>query len=559
MTYDGWNAMRFSFSLALACCAAFGQVSPQEQTVSTVKDEPATFKSRVNLVMVPVVVRDKQGRAVGTLKQDDFQLADRGKPQTISRFTLERAGGPPAGAKGAKVPVNPDAAAAAMPERYVAYLFDDIHTTFPDLIRSRDAAWTHVQNGLRAVDRAAVFTTSGRNSIDFTDDKDAIHAALMKLYPAPISLVSSHDCPEVGYYLGDLIHERNDPIALAETIAATMACAHLDSTQRSVAESMTRAAAARSVAMGGQEAHVTLTVIRDVIRRMAATPGQRVIILASAGFIAPGMEQEKADVMDRAIRANITLNTLDARGLFTDPSFDAGRATAPLRYVRDEAMANEDVLLELAHGTGGKFFHNNNDLAGGFKELSDIPEYLYILGFSPQNLKFDGSYHTLKVSLRVPAGLTATARRGYYAPRHLSDPVETAKEETREALFSREEMREIPVEVQSQFFKPSNDTAKVTVAARIDLKGLKFRKAEERNCNKLTVTFALFDRNGNYVAGQQKVVDMKLKDETLARPTMAIVVRSSLDIKPGVYLIRVVVRDDEGQSMSALNGAADIP
>jgi VWFA-related protein len=559
MTYDGWNAMRFSFSLALVCGAAFGQISPQEQTVSTVKDEPVTFKSRVNLVMVPVVVRDKQGRAIGTLKQDDFQLADRGKVQVISRFTLERAGGPAAGTKGAKPPVNAETSAAAMPERYVAYLFDDIHTTFPDLVRSRDAAWTHVQNGMRAVDRAAVFTTSGRNSIDFTDDKDAIHAALMKLYPAPIALMSSNDCPEVGYYLGDLIHERNDPMALQDATNAAMACAHLDATQRSVAVSMAQSAAARAVAMGGQETHVTLGVIRDVIRRMAATPGQRVIILASAGFIAPGREQDKADIMDRAIRANITLNTLDARGLWVDPSLDAGRSTAALRYVRDEAMANEDVLAELAYGTGGKFFHNNNDLAGGFKELSDIPEYLYILGFSPQNLKFDGSYHTLKVSLRVPAGLTASARRGYYAPRHLADPIETAKEETREALFSREEMREIPVEVQSQFFKPSNDTARVTVAARIDLKGLKFRRAEERNCNKLTVTFGLFDRNGNYVTGQQKIVDMKLKDETLARPAMGIVVRSSLDIKPGVYLVRVVVRDEEGQSMSALNGAADIP
>jgi len=551
--------MRFSFSLALLCCAAFGQVSPQEQTVSTVKEEPVTFKSRVNLVMVPVVVRDKQGRAIGSLKQEDFQLADRGKAQLISRFTLEKAGGPPAGTKGAKAPVTADTAAAAMPERYVAYLFDDIHTTFPDLIRSRDAAWTHVQNGLRSVDRAAVFTTSGRNSIDFTDDKDAIHAALMKLHPAPISLVSSNDCPEVGYLLGDLIHEKNDPMALQDATNAAMACAHLDATQRQVADSMAKSAAARAVAMGGQETHVTLGVIRDVIRRMAATPGQRVIILASAGFITPGMEQEKADVMDRAIRANITLNTLDARGLFTDPSFDAGRSTAALRYVRDEAMANEDVLAELAYGTGGKFFHNNNDLAGGFQQLSDIPEYLYILGFSPQNLKFDGSYHTLKVSLKVPAGLTVSARRGYYAPRHLADPVETAKEEIREALFSREEMREIPLEVTSQFFKPSNETARVTVGARIDVKALKFRKAEERNCNKLTVTFALFDRNGNYVTGQQKIVDMKLKDETLMRPSLGIVVRSALDIKPGVYLIRVVVRDEEGQSMSALNGAADIP
>lgn len=554
--------MRLLQIVALACPALLlAQVPAQEQSESTTKDEQVTFKSRVNLVMVPVVVRDKKGRAVGTLKQEDFQLLDRGKAQLVTRFTVERAGTPAmaGGNKGGKTPVNGDIAAAAMPERYVAYLFDDMHAAFPDLARSRDAAWEHIQTGLKATDRAAVFTTSGQNSIDFTDDRDALHAALMKLQPRPISSVSSNDCPEVGYYMGDLIQNKNDPMALTEAINLTMACAHLDATQRSAAESMARAAASRIVAIGGQETHVTLGVIRDVIRRMAAAPGQRTIILASPGFLTPTYEQEKSEVIDRAIRANVTINTLDARGLWVDPSFDVARGTVATRYVHDEAMANEDVLAELAYGTGGKFFHNNNDLAGGFRELGDVPEYLYLLGFSPQNLKFDGSYHALKVALKAPAGLTASARRGYYAPRRLEDPVETAKEEIREALFSREEMREIPVEVQSQFFKPSNESARVTLSARIDLKALKFRKAEERNNNKLTVTFGVFDRNGNYVAGQQKLVEMRLKDETLARPALGIVVRGTVDVKPGVYLLRVVVRDDEGQNMSALNGAADIP
>ena len=31
-------------------------------------DEPAMFKARVNLVVVPVVVRDRQGKAVGSFK-----------------------------------------------------------------------------------------------------------------------------------------------------------------------------------------------------------------------------------------------------------------------------------------------------------------------------------------------------------------------------------------------------------------------------------------------------------------------------------------------------------
>jgi hypothetical protein len=63
-----------------------------EPEVST-HDAPATFTSRISVVMVPVVVRDQQGHAIGTSKKEDFQLFDKGKPQVISRFTFEKPDG----------------------------------------------------------------------------------------------------------------------------------------------------------------------------------------------------------------------------------------------------------------------------------------------------------------------------------------------------------------------------------------------------------------------------------------------------------------------------------
>src|SRR5437763_14568738 len=55
----------------------------------TTRDSPATFRTKVNLVLVPVVVRDRVGHAVGTLQKEDFQLFDKGKPRIISRFSVE--------------------------------------------------------------------------------------------------------------------------------------------------------------------------------------------------------------------------------------------------------------------------------------------------------------------------------------------------------------------------------------------------------------------------------------------------------------------------------------
>lgn len=43
------------------------------------RDEPATFKVNVKLVVVRAVVRDSQGHAIGNLRQDDFQVFDQGQ------------------------------------------------------------------------------------------------------------------------------------------------------------------------------------------------------------------------------------------------------------------------------------------------------------------------------------------------------------------------------------------------------------------------------------------------------------------------------------------------
>jgi hypothetical protein len=230
------------------------------------------------------------------------------------------------------------------------------------------------------------------------------------------------------------------------------------------------------------------------------------------------------------------------------------------QYQRETALVEEGILAELADGTGGRYFHNNNDLKAGFGEIAAAPEFVYVLGFSPQNLKLDGAYHVLKVTLRNPHGLDMQARRGYYAPKHLPDPEEDAKREIQEALYSRDELEDIPVELHMQFFKSSDIAAKIAVLARVSVKNLRFRKADGRNNDNLTVLSGLFDRNGNYITGTQKVVELRLLDPTLDKLlNSGISVRTNFDVAPGSYVVRLVVRDSEGQTMAARNGVVDIP
>jgi VWFA-related protein len=549
-------------------------------------DAPATFSTKVNLVMVPVVVRDAKGKAIGTLQKGDFQLFDKGKPQVISKFSVEKAGEAVIPAEVATDDAALENAAAAtaaakapapIAQRFVIYLFDDVHTSTADLIQVRNAADRHLTETLDATTRAAIFTSSGQGSLDFTDDRVKLHEALLKLMSRPTIGGLGRECPDISYYTADLIQNKNDPTALQTAAAEVLATCDPpppgQSAQQAMqaAEIVVRATASNVLSLGDRDARLALTVLEDAIRRLKAAPGDRSLIFVSPGvFLTDDLRQDETDIMDRAIRANVRISSLNARGLYaivpggdaSTPSTQGGQAVmnAKAQYQRESAIAEEGIMEELADATGGRYFHNNNDLKAGFGQVAAAPEFVYVLGFSPQNLKLDGAYHALKVKLTNSHGLDLQARRGYYAPKHLPDPAEDAKREIQEALFSRDELQDIPVELHMQFFKSSDIAAKIAVLARVNLKNLHFRKADGRNNDNLTVLTGVFDRNGNYISGVEKILELRLLDPTLDKLlNSGVTVRTNFDVAPGSYVIRLVVRDSEGQNMAARNGVVEIP
>jgi VWFA-related protein len=560
--------------------------SPQPQAEVTTHDARATFSTGVNLVLVPVVVRDRAGKAIGNLQKDDFLLFDRNKPQTITRFSVETPATPmisdTAAApdnlvlpSAAPTPSSPPPAIAA---HFVAFVFDDVHLRIGDLEQGRQAATRYLTTSLDAISRAAIFTTSGRTTLDFTDDRDKLREALNHIQPWTSAGTTANDCPSITYYMADLIINQNNPQALAVATAQALACypppANATTQQQQQAQqqaqSIVHTVAQQALSVGDQETRLALGVLRDIVRRLSVMPGSRNIILVSPGFhLLIDHRFDEGQLTDQAIRANVTISSLDARGLYVSgpesdasqqPHFGPGITTVTSQYERDSALDNEDVMGELADGTGGTFFHNNNDLGEGLKRLAAQPEFTYVLGFSPQNLKFDGSFHVLKVTLKAPAGFSMQARRGYSAPRHAIDPEEQANEEIREAVFSREELRDIPVDLNLQFFKSSDVNATLSVLARVDIRNLHYRKVGDRNNDKLTIVSGIFDRNGNFISGTEKTVELRLRDETMAKlPASGINIRSTFDLTPGSYVLRLVVRDGEGQTMAARNGAVQIP
>jgi VWFA-related protein len=537
-----------------------------EMTSRDVPMPPATFHTGVNLVMVPVVVRDSHGNAVGTLTKDDFRLFDKGKTQAITKFTVERSKQPaPRQEPGLDVNIpNPHAIA----DHFVLYLFDDLRLTFADLTYVRRAADSQIAEMLSATTRAAIYTTSGIGDQDFTDSVPDLRDALNRLRAR--SQHSSADCPEEGYLEAKLI-QQGDQAALDVATNDAIQCANLDpSLQRALAEQMAQSVAQRVVALNDAGTHLTLTVLQDAIRRIASMPGQRMIVVISPGFvITDEYRGEETDVLNRAIRSSVIVGTLDARGLAVQISGgDASErnhgsiATQAQHdeYDRQTNMLQMATLAELADTTGGAWVHDTNDLLGGLRRIASPPESYYVLGFSPLDLKMDGHFHALKVTLVDGKGLSIQARKGYWAPRHATDASEQIREDIHDAVFSREEIADIPMEFHTQFFKTSDTQADLSVLTHVDLSGLQFQRAEGRNNDTLVVVAALFDTNGNYINGNEQRVEMRLRDATLhGRLSSGITLRSEFQVAPGPYVIRVVVRDSQGQAMAARNGQVDIP
>jgi VWFA-related protein len=558
------------------------------QEIAT-QDVQAPFKLQVqrNMVVVRAIVRDSNGRPVPRLRKEDFRLWDNGKPQEIDQFALESTSRPSVMARptsgeekeSGEEAASPAGAVNTTARNFQALYFDDLQMKFEDIAHARDAADRYLAATLTAADRAGIFTSSGQGGLDFTDDRSQLHEALFKLQPRPMFPTDTNSCPDIGDYQAYLIVQQHDPtateIAAQEWVQCNCLVDNNSSAMQqcsSLAANMVQGEATRVQSVWETQSEAVLRGLEQVIRRTALLPGQHSVIFLSPGFLLFNLESQISEIADRALRASVVVSALDPRGLYTiTPGGDASQPTTLItrhpelngrkQQIVDQGLSlAEDVLFGLAGDTGGQFFHNSNDLDRGFRQVGTLSDVYYVLTFSPRDLKFDGRFHKLKVSLVNPAGSTIQARRGYFAPKASVDAATRAKEEIEQAVYSQDQLMELPVDVHTQFYKVNEAEARLAVLTHLDLSSVRFRNEQDRHLNNLTFVTVLFDRDGKCVVAKQKVIDFHLRDATLARLTQTgITLKTEFDLKPGTYLVRQIVRDSEAGQLSGLNRTVEIP
>lgn len=269
--------------LALALCGQFAKA----QTAPSASDGAVKIVVNANAVLVPVVVRDSQGRAVGDLKKEDFQIFDKNKPQAISGFSIQKrvedgshltgAAPTPASAGTAQsIAPEPDHS-TMMPDHFIVFLFDDFHLSAGDLAQIQKAATKMVAGSLADSDLAAVVSISGASS-GLTRDRAKLQDAIMKLKVQSLLRPVRRMCPDIAYYEADRIQNKRDPMAVDMAVENTLVCCDCP---RDVAKVLVDNAASESLQTGDRDVRVTLGAVSEIVRKMGAMPGQRTLILVA--------------------------------------------------------------------------------------------------------------------------------------------------------------------------------------------------------------------------------------------------------------------------------------
>jgi hypothetical protein len=222
---------------------------------------------------------------------------------------------------------------------------------------------------------------------------------------------------------------------------------------------------------------------------------------------------------------------------------------------RPKEAAN-DAMGVLADSTGGLYFHNSNDLDLGFKELGMQPDVSYLLGFAPQVL--DSRYHRLKVSLTAARHATVQARKGYMAAREKPAEKPAAERRMDKEVFTTAILDDAPVRVAVSAGKSAEGHPMLRLTYHLDIGAVQFHDRNGARAQSFRMIAALLDAQGAFVAGQEAVLELALKDATYQRVSAAgFNAGLNLEAPAGSYRVRTVVLegDENGRYSTAIQAA----
>ena len=353
------------------------------------------------LIQVNVVAQDRHANPVTDLTKDDFVLKDAGKEQKIAIFAMEHSG---AAASPAAEGLPANTFTNRIDHRTGAVtviLFDLLNTKLPDSMRAKAQLVNYIQQ-MSAGDQAAIYVL-GRELIlvhDFSRSPEALIQAVNG-NKIKANHTAAEDADPAGSDTG------NEDLDAA-----------IDSGRHKLADFLNE-----------RRAETTLESLQFIAQHVSRIPGRKNLVWISGGFPF-SMNQEMVN-LDRDSRdfneetqkmarflndANMAIYPIDVRGLIQNaiPDASAPGRSRTLRLPQPKGDPPYDTFDIVAERTGGKAYHNTNDLTGAIKRAVDDAKVSYVIGFYPAEAKWDGQFHQLKLECKRH-GVNIRYRPGYFA------------------------------------------------------------------------------------------------------------------------------------------------
>jgi VWFA-related protein len=506
--------------------------------------QPAPLRAFSDVVRIDVEVTDKSGKSIKGLHADQFTVTDDGKPQKISLFSysdiekIETAG--TVDAKPIVVPVDvPTSAEAAdrattpaRDRRLLVMFFDLTSMQTDDILRAHDAAEKFVKQQISPADLVAVVTFSVRLSVvvNFTNDRAALEKAIAKLVPGAASS------------LGEPLYAaaQNGEYDVQEYTGAAYTP---DETEFNVFNTDQKLAAVEGLA----------TVL-------AGVPGRKSLIEFTGGITQTGEENRTAlrAATDAANRADVSIYSIDARGLFATPpggdvTTNAATGTsmysgASVFHQTDQREDTHDTLATLSSDTGGKAFFDLGDLSDAFPKIQADNTGYYLLGYYlPSGVKRDGRWHSIRVKVNVP-GAHIRFRDGYFAPKDFQHLEKEGREQQLiEAMQSESPQLDLPVAVETSMFRLNDQQTYVPIAAKLSSSALDW--AEKHGKREAAFDFAAQVRaypRGQSVAELRDTISVHLDPGRFQQVNQSnLLYQGGVVLAPGKYRLKFLARENE--------------
>jgi VWFA-related protein len=576
----------------LLVLAAFclGIVSAQARAQSqepTSKQQPTDDVVRVKteLVQTDVTVVDKRGRFVDGLKPEQFELRVDAKPQSLAFFEQVVTGSAEEEKQLAAVhsrdvaplakPVR-SAGAESNRGRVIFFFVDDVHLSGESLTRARTVLLNFVENRMAGDDRVAIVSTSGQVGFlqQLTDNKAVLREAISRLNPRynPETTASRVPISEVD---ANLITNVGDRGLFEFLVAETMA--EFQMTNPINAVNIVKNRVSQINAQSAIHEIETLSRLERLMRSTAPLAGRKVVFFISDGFVVDTRRSSGADIVRRvgneAARVGVVIYTLDTRSSFVGTGVDVSKnefPDSPQTTGRSlaETKTPQEPLETLAEETGGRSYLNSNALDDGVSQALAETSAYYLLAWRPDTENQRAGKSRLDVAIKGRPDLRVRMRRHVFDfkliqtakminPEAAKPLTSTPEDDLRMALGSLYPRRDLPTSVSAGFLNTADKGTVLNILTSIDTEMLSFDGSGGKQQAVVDVLGVALDDRGQFSSFKQKLEIPR--EAALAEGGRFVKWSQSLPLPPGLYQVRVAVRDRQSGRTGSAMGWIEIP